>query len=103
MLGRADDVIISGGVNVPAQAVAAMLTAVPDVVGVAVVGVPDEEWGEIVVAVVVPDHALSLDHLRGFVEPRAWAPRRLVLVERLPELPNGKPDRLAIKELATRG
>ncbi len=103
VLGRADDVIISGGVNVPAQAVAAMLTAVPDVVGVAVVGVPDEEWGEIVVAVVVPDHALSLDHLRGFVEPRAWAPRRLVLVERLPELPNGKPDRIAIKELAARG
>ena len=103
VLGRADDVIISGGVKVPAQAVATMLTAESDVLEVAVVGVPDEEWGELVVAVVVPDHALSLDHLRGLVEPRAWAPRRLVLLEHLPELSNGKPDRVAIQELAARG
>jgi O-succinylbenzoic acid--CoA ligase len=103
VLGRADDVIISGGVKVPAQAVATMLTAESDVRGVAVVGVPDEEWGEQVVAVVATDGALSLDHLRSLVEPRTWAPRRLVLVEQIPELSNGKPDRVAIKELAARG
>jgi O-succinylbenzoic acid--CoA ligase len=98
--GRGDDVIISGGVKVPAQAVATMLTAESAVVGVEVVGVPDPEWGERVVAVVEPRDPVSLAALRDLVEPRAWAPRQLVLVEQLPRLSNGKPDRVAIRRLA---
>ena len=103
VLGRADDVIISGGVKVPATAVAAALAAHDAVRAVEVVGVPDDEWGERVVAVVAPAEPLTLDGLRDRVEPRSWAPRQLVLVEELPELPNGKPDRVAIRELAARG
>ena len=103
VLGRADDVILSGGVNVPARAVAAALATDPSVRAVEVVGVPDEEWGERVVAVVAPRDPLTLEALRDLVQPRAWAPRQLVVVEELPELPNGKPDRVAIKELAARG
>lgn len=91
--GRADDVIISGGVKVPAAAVAAMLG--PDV---HVVGVPDEEWGERVVAVVAG--SATLEDLRDRVQPRAWAPRQLVLVDEIPLLSNGKPDRQAMKKLA---
>ncbi|MCZ4498575.1 MAG: hypothetical protein JWQ74_1128 [Marmoricola sp.] len=100
---RSDDVIISGGVKVPPQAVERM---VGDhfALDLAVVGAPDDEWGERVVVVVAVegDHDgwLTLDRIREAVEPRTWAPRQLVLVGELPRLPNGKPDRGAIKKLA---
>ena len=100
MTGRADDVIISGGVKVPARAVAEMIAKEPDAFAVEVIGVPDEEWGERVVAFVTPDNALSLDYVRDLVHPREWAPRQLVLVEEIPLLPNGKPDRVRMREMA---
>ena len=103
VLGRADDVIISGGVKVPARAVATMIAAHRDVSAVEVVGAPDEEWGERVVAVVVAAGVFPLDEVRDLVRPREWAPRQVVLLDQLPMLPNGKPDRGAIKELAARG
>ena len=53
VLGRLDDVVVSGGVNVPTPAVAARLREHPGVADAAVVGVPDEEWGNRVVAFVV--------------------------------------------------
>ena len=53
VLGRVDDVVVSGGVNVPGPAVAARLRAHPDVVDAEVLGVPDEEWGNRLVAFVV--------------------------------------------------
>ena len=96
--GRADDVIISGGVKVPARAVAEMIAAEPDAFAVEVIGVPDPEWGERVVAFVVGD--LDLVRAREQVEPRTWAPRQLVQVDAIPLLPNGKVDRLALRELA---
>jgi len=97
--GRADDVIISGGVKVPAQAVARMIH---DRVAcdVEVVGAPDAEWGERVVAVVATGSPISLEQVRDVVEPREWAPRQLVVVEAIPLLPTGKPDRQAIRKLA---
>ena len=103
VLGRADDVLVSGGVNVPSGAVATRLRAHPRVREAEVVGVPDEEWGELVVAVLEGDVALT--ELRDWVgaeQPRAWAPRRVVPVDALPLLPNGKVDRLAVQELAGR-
>jgi O-succinylbenzoic acid--CoA ligase len=98
--GRRDDVIISGGVKVPARAVAEMVAIEPDALEVEIVGVPDPEWGERVVAFVVPDNALGLDWLRDLVKPREWAPRQLVLVPEMPLLPNGKVDRVALKAMA---
>ena len=100
--GRADDVLISGGVKVPARAVATMVAADAAVLEVEVVGVPDEEWGELVTAVVEARDPISLAGVRDLVEPRTWAPRRLVVVEALPRLSNGKPDRQAIRALAAR-
>ena len=100
VLGRADDVVNSGGVKVPAAAVARRLRAHPSVTGAEVVGVPDPEWGERVVAVVVG--ALGREEARDWVsaeQPRAWAPHELVLVDEIPLLDNGKVDRLALKEL----
>ena len=103
VLGRLDDVVVSGGVNVPTPAVAARLREHPDVVDAAVVGVPDEEWGNRVVAFVVG--ALDLTTARDWVagrHPRSWAPRELVVVDDLPLLPNGKLDRLALQGRAGR-
>ncbi|MFA6575193.1 MAG: AMP-binding protein [Nocardioides sp.] len=101
VLGRLDDMVVSGGVNVPAHAVAERLREHPDVRAVEVLGVPDEEWGSRVVAFVVG--GLSLDDARAFVaerHPRSWAPRQLVALDALPLLDNGKTDRLVLKDLA---
>ncbi|WP_245644632.1 AMP-binding protein [Nocardioides jensenii] len=100
VLGRVDDVVISGGVNVPTPAVAARLRAHLAVDQVEVLGVADAEWGQRVVAFVVGD--LSLEQARDWVSvehPRAWAPRDLVRLDDLPLLPNGKIDRQALRRL----
>ena len=98
VLGRVDDMIVTGGVNVPGPAVAARLREHPDVAAAEVVGVPDEEWGNRVVAFVVG--TLSLEAARDWVaevRPRSWAPRQLVVLDAIPMLGNGKPDRLALR------
>jgi o-succinylbenzoate---CoA ligase len=103
VLGRLDDVVVSGGVNVPLPAVAARLRTHPDVAAAEVVGVPDEEWGQRVVAFVVTTGRVSLDEVRDWVSeahPRSWAPREVVPVEELPMLDNGKVDRMALRERA---
>jgi O-succinylbenzoic acid--CoA ligase len=104
VLGRVDDVLISGGVNVPADAVAARLRAHPAVSAAEVVGVPDAEWGQRVVAVLVGD--LALEDARRWVAdelPRTWAPRDLVPVGEIPLRDNGKIDRVRLLELAGTG
>ncbi len=105
VLGRVDDVVVSGGVNVPTPAVAVRLREHPALAAVEVLGVPDEEWGHRVVAFVVPAAAEppTLAELRAWVgeaHPRSWAPRSLVVLEQIPLLGNGKPDRLRLRELA---
>jgi O-succinylbenzoic acid--CoA ligase len=101
VLGRVDDMVISGGVNVPTAAVASRLRAHADVRAAEVLGVPDDRWGHRVVAVLVG--TLDLRDARDWVaeaHPRAWAPREIVHVDALPLLGNGKVDRLALEELA---
>lgn len=100
VLGRVDDVVVSGGVNVPGPAVAARLRAHPGVRAVEVIGVPDPEWGQRVVACVVGQ--LTEAEARDWValeHPRAWAPRTVLLLEELPVLESGKADRLALGAL----
>jgi o-succinylbenzoate---CoA ligase len=105
VVGRIDDVIVSGGVNVPAGLVEAVLSEHPSVRAVAVVGVPDDEWGERVVAVVAgPAGAppLGLADVRAFCAERleaAAAPRQVITVDTLPMLASGKPDRSAVRSL----
>ncbi|MFS3129760.1 AMP-binding protein [Nocardioides sp. Bht2] len=103
VLGRADDVVISGGVKVPMPAVAARLREHPDVDLVEMVGLPDPEWGQRVVAVVTGAAAPELVALRAWVADRLdrrWAPQQLVRLAALPLLDNGKPDRAEIRRLA---
>ncbi|MEV6285415.1 o-succinylbenzoate--CoA ligase [Kribbella sp. NPDC051770] len=94
VVGRVDDVVISGGVNVTLPAVQARLLEHPDVADAVVLGVADQEWGSRVVAFVVG--TASLDALRDHVAetlPRTWAPRELVRLDALPMLGSGKVDR----------
>ncbi len=101
VLGRVDDVVISGGVNVPTPAVARRLRTHPDVAAVEVIGIDDEEWGQRVVAFVVG--RLTLDEARNWVaeeHPRSWAPRGLLVLDALPMLETGKVDRLRLRGLA---
>ncbi len=103
VLGRADDVIVTGGEKVAPLAVEAALQQHPAVVEAGVVGLPDEQWGAQVVAVVVLRAPLALEQARDQVSatlPRAWAPRRLVEVSELPLLPSGKIDRARLRSAA---
>lgn len=105
VLGRADDMLISGGVNVAPQAVEHVLAAAPGVAQVALTGVPDPEWGQLLVAVVVADQGEppSLETLRSLVSTAlgaAAAPKRLVLTDALPTRGPGKLDRTAVAALA---
>ncbi len=99
VLGRLDDMVISGGVKVPTGIVAARLREHPAVTAVDVGRLPDDEWGDRVVAWVVGD--LSLDEARAWVaevHPRAWAPRELRVLAEMPMLRNGKVDRRALRD-----
>jgi O-succinylbenzoic acid--CoA ligase len=99
--GRLDDVVISGGVNVSPPAVEAVLREHADVADAVVFGRPDEEWGQRVVAAVVPDGGTSPDlaRLRAFVAERLGgpaAPRELHVIDAVPLLHTGKPDRRGV-------
>jgi len=89
IVGRKKDVIRSGGESVAPAEVEAALTDAPGVAEVAVVGVPDAEWGECVCAVVVPTPGArpTLEALRAHCASRLAGfkrPRRLELVPELP-------------------
>ena len=103
VLGRSDDVVVSGGVNVPLPVVEARLLGMPGVDHAAVTARPDEEWGAEVVAVVertasTPDLAAVRDFVAA-QHPRTWAPRRLLVVDDLPMLSSGKVDRQRLSAL----
>lgn len=91
VMGRADDVIVTGGEKVWPAAVAARLAEHPLVSDAAVVGESDPEWGERVVALVVPNDPGAppgLEELRGWVAARLErynAPRSVVILARLPD------------------
>ena len=99
VLGRADDLIVTGGEKVAPALVEAALAEHPAVAEVCVVGVPDEEWGSRVVAVVVLHGPLTLEEARAHVASRVSrvaAPRELRVVDALPLLDSGKIDRMGL-------
>ncbi len=105
--GRLDDVVVTGGVNVAPQAVEGALRAHPDVDDAVVFGRPDDEWGQRVVAAVVPRDGAAPDlaALRAWVAGRLGAPsapRELHLVDAVPTLHTGKPDRRGVAATVTR-
>jgi O-succinylbenzoic acid--CoA ligase len=98
--GRADDVLITGGVKVSAAAVAAAIEAVPGVDAVLVAGIEDPEWGTRVACAVVGQ--APAERIRTTVRTAlgaAAAPRTILVLDELPLLENGKPDRLAVARM----
>lgn len=102
VVDRRKDMVITGGANVYPAEVEAVLETHPGVGEVAVVGLPDEEYGEIVTAVVVTTGAVTGDELLAFCAEhlvRYKCPRRIELVDELPRDPMGK---LGKRELRAR-
>lgn len=102
---RKSFLIVTGGVNVHASSVEAALAEHPAVREVAVVGLPDEEWGEIVTAVVVPAQHLPSEKayaeaLIAFCKGRLSkmeTPKRVAVADELPRNFTGKLDKLRIR------
>jgi len=103
---RSKDLIISGGSNIYPREVEEVLLHAPGVAEVAVVGAPDAEWGEVVVAFVVPQpgaalqasalDAFCLDHIARFKRPK-----RYEIVDALPKNHYGKVLKTALRERLT--
>lgn len=104
IIGRADDVIITGGENVHPAQVEAVLAATPGVRAAVAFGVPDERWGQLVAAAVAVDASFDRDaalaRWHANLPPFA-RPRRLAVAHELPRLPSGKLDRRQVVTLAT--
>jgi acyl-CoA synthetase (AMP-forming)/AMP-acid ligase II len=95
IVGREDDMIVSGGENVYPQAVERALAAHPEIADNAVIGVDDAEYGQrlAVFVVVRGNSALSVDDVRNFLKDRVSRfeqPRDVHLVIELPRNPSGK-------------
>lgn len=103
IVDRRNDMIISGGENVFPSAVEAVVREVPAVEDVVVIGVPDDVWGEVVTAVVVPREGeeppteeirvLCQERLASYMRPRA-----IEVVQELPKNPSGKVLRGEVKQ-----
>lgn len=95
IVGRSDDTIIRGGENIAPAEIEDVLVEHPEVREVAVVGAPDPEWGQIIVACVVPAPGASPDPavLREYVREQlrgSRTPDRIVFRSELPTTPTGK-------------
>lgn len=102
VLGRNDDVVISGGVNVSLPAVTEALRSIPSVRDAYAVAVDDSEWGQRVVGCLVgeaaPEAVKAAVDAAGL--PPTWVPRQLLVLEAMPLLDGGKVDRVALRALA---
>ncbi|GAC1619808.1 MAG: long-chain fatty acid--CoA ligase [Nevskia sp.] len=101
---RLKDMIISGGENIYPAEIESLVYAHPAVAEVAVIGAPDERWGErvVVVARLKPGASLTLDALLDFLAGRLARyklPRELHLVEAMPRNPNGKVIKTELRRL----
>ncbi|MSQ55637.1 MAG: acyl-CoA synthetase [Betaproteobacteria bacterium] len=102
IVDRSKDMIISGGFNVYPREVEDVLTQHPAVAGAAVIGVPDEKWGEAVKALVVlrAGARASAEELIALVRKAkgaVQAPKSIDFVDSLPVTGLGKPDKKAIR------
>ena len=94
--GRADDTIIRGGENIAPAEIEEVLLAMPAVAEACVVGVPDEEWGQRIAAVVVvrDDHELTADEVRAEIRSSLRGSKTPEIVEFRDELPHTETGKL---------
>ena len=107
--GRLDDLITTGGLKVSPRLVEEALTSLPGIAEAVVVGTPDDQWGQVVSAAIVPGPGASApgsaaptvtglrEQLRGILPSHAL-PRRLLVLPAIPVRGPGKPDRLAVAD-----
>ena len=102
LLDRKKDVIVSGGENIHSREVEEACLSLAGVAECAVIGVPDDRWGESVMAYVVlaPEAAVDeerlIEHVRGRIASYK-KPRHVAFVASLPRLPHGKVDKKALR------
>ena len=99
--GRVDDAITTGGETVYPATVVDALREHPDLADAAVVGLPDEEWGERVATLVVPDGDVDPEGVRGFCRGRVAdyaVPKTVGFAETIPRTASGTVDREAVRE-----
>ncbi|HYI34819.1 MAG TPA: AMP-binding protein [Glaciibacter sp.] len=111
VLGRGDNVIISGGEKVSLDAVERVVRSLPGLADAVVVGVDDATWGTVPVVVIgrpadrsAVDEEGVLTHVRDAVAAslgKAARPSLVVIVPEIPLLASGKPDRMAVRSLAS--
>ena len=95
--------VISGGENVYPAEVESVLYGHPSIVEVAVIGLPDDKWGEAVTAIAVLEEGaeLTLEELRDFAGEslaRYKLPSKLQFIDILPRNPAGKVQKFKLKE-----
>jgi fatty-acyl-CoA synthase len=106
--GRLKDMIIRGGLNIYPREIEELLSTHPAVADVAVVGVPDEAWGERIAAVVVlrPGMTADTEELRQFCQAQLSAhkaPSHWVFVDQLPVTPTGKTQKFLLRQQLASG
>jgi len=104
IVDRAKDMIISGGENIYSAEVESALGKLPGIRQCAVVGLPDEKWGEKVTAAVIVDPAAGLTdaaiiaHCRTLIAGYK-VPKQILFLEALPQTPTGKVQKPALRKL----
>lgn len=103
IVGRAKDLIISGGYNIYPKEIEGEIDALPDVAESAVIGIPDPDLGEAVIAVIVPapDAAPTEAGILAALEDRLARykrPRRVVMTPKLPRNAMGKVQKAALRD-----
>jgi fatty-acyl-CoA synthase len=104
IVDRAKDMIITGGFNVYSAEVEQVLLAHPAVRDCAVIGLPDEKWGERVTAVIQlrPGRTVTADEVRAFVKERLGSVKAPKQVEVWPDLPRSKVGKVLKPEIKSR-
>jgi acyl-CoA synthetase (AMP-forming)/AMP-acid ligase II len=104
IVDRAKDMIITGGFNVYSAEVEQALLAHPRVLDCAVIGLPDDNWGERVTAVVqpYPGQDVADDDIRAFVKGRLGSVKAPKQVEVWPDLPRSKVGKILKNEVKSR-
>jgi len=104
IVDRAKDMIITGGFNVYSAEVEQVLLAHPGVLDCAVIGLPDDKWGERVTAViqVFPGQQVASDEVRAFVKDRLGSVKAPKQVEVWPDLPRSRVGKVLKSEVRSR-
>jgi len=104
IVDRAKDMIITGGFNVYSAEVEQALLAHPAVLDCAVIGLPDDKWGERVTAVIQPHpgHDAAADDIRAFVKARLGSVKTPKQIETWPDLPRSKVGKILKNEVKSR-